>query len=216
MKNFIQREALNFKGDDVEGLCRFLGEGFLQRYSQVEGLQVSAVELPYEPLEGTQAFEPGGPERATARIELGRNGLIGAASGLEGFRLLRLGGSAFEGFVRDEYTTLAEMSNRPLHMWLDVEWRYGSPDAAFSRGSATARVRGTVRDVFASFESRSIQQVIYQMGSQLLAANPSIAEVRLEATNRTWGTIAEQGETLGVYADAGRSYGCLGLTLTRT
>ena len=69
--------------------------------------------------------------------------------------------------------------------------------------------------MFAGFESGSIQQIIYQIGQKMLAEIPSIAEIRLEANNRTWDTIAEEGESLGVYTDARPPYGCLGLTLTR-
>ncbi|MGP8244061.1 MAG: hypothetical protein ACLQVN_06040, partial [Bryobacteraceae bacterium] len=47
MKNFIQREAMNFPGGDLEGFCRFLAEKFLARYPQTEGAQASAVEVPY-------------------------------------------------------------------------------------------------------------------------------------------------------------------------
>jgi urate oxidase/2-oxo-4-hydroxy-4-carboxy-5-ureidoimidazoline decarboxylase len=216
MKNFVQRETINFEGYDLEGFCRFLGEKFLEKYPQVEGLQVSAVELPHERIDGKPAFTPGGPEHAIARIELGRHGLIEATSGIEGFRLLRLGGSAFQGFVRDEYTTLPDLKNRPLHMWLDLEWDYVEPDAAFTRGAVTANVRKTVRDLFANFESGSIQQIIYQMGTKLLDDNQAIAEIRLEANNRTWDTIVEKDATLGVYTDARPPYGCLGLTLKRT
>jgi urate oxidase len=90
-----------------------------------------------------------------------------------------------------------------------------TPETAFSKGAATARVREIVRDVFASFESGSIQQLIHQMARKLLSEIPSIAEVRLEANNRTWDTIAEQGEELGAYIDARPPYGCLGLTLRR-
>jgi urate oxidase len=100
-------------------------------------------------------------------------------------------------------------------MWLDLEWNYVAPDAAFSGGAVTARVRQIVRDVFTSFESGSIQQVIYQMATKVLADVPAITEVRLEANNRTWDTIAEQGDALGVYTDARPPYGCLGLTLKR-
>ncbi len=134
---------------------------------------------------------------------------------MRGFKLLRLGGSAFRGFVRDEYTTLPDLHNRPLHMWLDLEWTLRAPEAAFSGGAVTAHVRRMVREVFASFESGSIQQVIYQMGTKLLDEIPAISEVRLEANNRTWDTIAERGEELGVYTDARPPYGCLGLTLKR-
>lgn len=215
MKNFIQRETMNFEGNDLEEYCGFLGDRFLAKYPQVEGLQISASEIPYAPLEGGVAFVPSGPDIAAARLEIDRTGIVEVASGVRGFKLLRLGGSAFRGFVRDEYTTLPDLQNRPLHMWLDLEWSYPKPDAAFNGGVVTARVRQIVRDVFTSFDSGSIQQVIYQMGTKMLAEIPEIAEVRLEANNRTWDTIAEQGEELGVYTDARPPYGCLGLTLKR-
>jgi urate oxidase len=112
-------------------------------------------------------------------------------------------------------TTLPDLNNRPLHMWLDLEWRYTTPEAALTGGAATARAREVVGQVFAAFESGSIQQVIHQMGTKLLAEIPAISEVHLEANNRTWDTIAEQGDDLGVYTDARPPYGCLGLTLKR-
>ena len=43
----------------------------------------------------------------------------------------------------------------------------------------------------------------------------AIAEIHLEANNRTWDTITEAGDTLGVYTDARPPYGCLGLSLRR-
>jgi len=214
MKNFIQRETMNYAGDELPEYCHFLAKTFIDRYSQVEGIQVSAVEIPYAEVGGGVAFAPSGPERATARVELTRSDIAEATAGLRGFRLLRLGGSAFVGFVRDEYTTLPDIHNRPLHMWLDIEWQYGDPRVAFGAGDAD-RVRQLVHRVFTSFESGSIQQVIYQIGSRVLADLPAIREVHLEANNRTWDTIAERGDDLGIYTDARPPYGCLGLRLTR-
>ena len=216
MKNFIQRETANYPGPDLEGCCRFLGENFLKTYPQVEGMQVSAVEVPYDGLAGgNMAFSPAGPERATARLEITREGIVEIASGIRGFKLLRLGGSAFHGFVRDEYTTLPDITNRPLHMWMDLEWLYTASSAGFNSGTVTRSVRQIVRDVFNTFESGSIQQVIYQIGTKMLAEIPAIAEVHLEANNRTWDTMVERGEELGVYTDARPPYGCLGLRLRR-
>jgi len=216
MKNFIQRETLNYTGSDLEGCCQFLGTKFIQTYPQVEGVQVSAVEVPYAALpEGNAAFSPGGPERATARVEISRRAIVEVASGIRDFRLLRLGGSAFHGFVRDQYTTLPDIANRPLHMWMDLEWLYTTEQAGFSAGTVTASVRQIVRDVFNTFESGSIQQVIYQIGTKMLADISTISEIHLEANNRTWDTVVERGEELGVYTDARPPYGCLGLRLRR-
>jgi urate oxidase len=222
MKNFIQRETMKYEGDDLAEYCHVLGRTFLDKYPQVEGVQVSAVEIPYADVgpgssqapHSRVAFAPSGPERATARVELTRNEIVDATSGIRGFRLLRLGGSAFHGFVRDEYTTLPDIRNRPLHMWLDLEWQYTDRGKAFGTGDV-GRVRQVVHGVFASFESGSIQQVIHQMGTRILNELPAISEVHLEANNRTWDTIAERDDELGVYTDARPPYGCLGLRLTR-
>lgn len=216
MKNFIQRETMNFPGNDLESYVHFLAENFLAKYSQVEGAQVTASEIPFEGI-GTTGFTfvPAGPERAFARLELTPEGVKEIRSGINGFRLLRLNGSAFKGFVRDEYTTLPDIANRPLHMWLDLNWTYTSPAEAQSAGAITASVRKLVREVFDGFTSGSIQEIIYQMGMKILADSPAIAEVNLEANNRTWDTISEKGDAIGVYTDARPPYGCLGLSLKR-
>jgi urate oxidase len=216
MKNFIQRETMNYTGPDLEAYCRFLGTKFLGLYPQVEGLQISAVEIPYAPLQTkSAAFSPSGPECLISRYEADRAGTVEVVSGIRGFRLLRLGGSAFHGFVRDEYTTLPDIKNRPLRMALDLEWSYTSIEAAFSGGKVSAAARRIVHQVFQEFESGSIQEVIYQIGTKMLADIPAIAEVHLEAENRTWDTIVEHGEELGIYTDARPPYGCLGLRLRR-
>ena len=212
MKNFVQRETMNFPGYDLESYCRFLAAKFMDTYPQVSGTQVSAVEIPYH---GAAAFTPAGPERATASIEITRDGISEIKSGIEGFRLLRLKGSAFHGFVRDQYTSLPDIKDRPLHMWLDLDWTYVSTEAAFSQGAVTKQVRAIVREVFEGFESGSIQQIIYQIGERMLADIGVIAEIHLEANNRTWDTIAETGLSLGVYTEARPPYGILGLTLKR-
>jgi urate oxidase len=67
-----------------------------------------------------------------------------------------------------------------------------------------------VHEVFRSFESGSIQQVIYHVGTRLLADFLDVVEVRLEANNRTWDRVAE-----GIYTDPRPPYGVLGLTLRR-
>lgn len=219
MKNFVQRETMNFAGYDLESYCLFLATKFLTTYPQAAGAQLSATAIPYDMLSSGSTYAPAAPERASACVELVREGdtlhTAEARSGLGGFRLLRLTGSAFKGFVRDQYTTLPDITNRPLHMWLDLDWTYTSTEQACSGGAVTKRMRQIVHEVFAAFTSGSIQQIIYLMGEKILADIPVISEIHLEGNNRTWDTISEEGEFLGVYTEARPPYGCLGLTLKR-
>ncbi|MBZ5626295.1 MAG: urate oxidase [Acidobacteriia bacterium] len=200
MKNFIQWETRNFTGADLETYCRFLAGKFLRTYPQTEGIQVEALEIPYD---GAVALVPRGTERSMARIEITQEDVVEIRSGIYGFKLLKLGGSAFSGFVRDQYTTLPDVHDRPLHMWLDLEWICPEP--------ITGRVREIVHQVFRTFESGSIQQVIYQIGVKMLADLPAVTEVRLEANNRTWDKVSEDE----IYTEPRPPYGVLGLTLRR-
>jgi urate oxidase / 2-oxo-4-hydroxy-4-carboxy-5-ureidoimidazoline decarboxylase len=215
MKNFIHRHTFEFTDVGLEDYCRFIGRRFLDSYPQVEGLQMTAVQLPYTGLEGGVAFVPAGPDQAFARIEMTQERVVTAVSGIQGFKLLRLRGSSFQGFVRDEHTTLPDRPSRVLHMWLDMEWSYANLDTAFSDGTVTARTRAIVMDVFKSFESASIQQIIHKMGTRIFSDIPEISELRFEANNRTWDVVQERGEEFGVYVDPAAPYGVLGLTLTR-
>jgi urate oxidase/2-oxo-4-hydroxy-4-carboxy-5-ureidoimidazoline decarboxylase len=216
MKNFIQRETMNFPGNDLESYCRFLADTFMKTYPQADGAQVTATEIPYVELTNKgHAFTPAGPDRAWARIEIAREGEGEVRSGINGFRMLRLNGSAFQGFVRDQYTTLPDIANRPLHMWLDLDWTYLKSAAPTITDSIPGQVRALVHDTFDGFESGSIQQIIYQIGTRVLEQIPTIAEVNLEANNRTWDTIAELGDSVGIYTDPRPPYGCLGLSLRR-
>ena len=169
---------------------------------------MSAVEIPYAALpDSTVAFAPAGPERAIARLELNRDGIVEVASGIRGFKLLRLGGSAFHGFVRDQYTTLPDIKNRPLHMWLDLEWLYAEPRPASARAPSRRAVRRIVHDVFQRIRIRQHSAGDLSDRRQDAGGNSRIAEVHLEANNRTWDTMVERGEEVGVFTEARPPFG---------
>ena len=209
MKNFIQRETMNFAGDDLESYCRFLGEKFLNTYPQAEGAQVSLRRRSLmRQIWRTVRLRSlrRGPIAPSRAWNYEREGSMEMRSGIQGFKLLRLGGSAFYGFVRDQYTTLPEIRNRPLHMWLDLDWSYVSPGGRVQQGRChRPGARTSCMKCSTAFESGSIQQIIYQIGNAHAGrTSRRSAEVRLEANNRTWDTIAEQGMISGFTPMRGR------------
>ncbi len=219
MKNFLQRETLNYTGHSLEGLAHFLVEKFMATYPQAEGAELYAEQIPFEAVSGQgPGLRPAGGPYATARVLFTREGgqprLSGLVCGLAGFELLRLSGSAFTGFVRDGYTTLPENRNRPLRMKLNAEWTFTDPQAGLEARSVPA-VRERVEGTFEGFTSGSIQEVLYQIGTRVLTDLPVIERLELEGQNHTWDAVTEQDETLGVFTISKPFYGILGLSLTR-
>jgi urate oxidase len=141
--------------------------------------------------------------------------------GQVGMQLIKVTGSSFTRFVRDDYTTLPERVDRPLFIYLDAFWKYNdvtdlvSPD--LRRYIAAAQMRDLIGYVFHDFVSQSIQHLVYEMGRRILARFPQLAEISFEAQNRLWDTmsVSETDARIKVYCDPRPPYGSIGLTLTR-
>ena len=202
MKNFILTQAGEYEGATLEGYLALLGSGFLERYEQMQGLRVSGRELPFdaEQVPAANGFEAsrvlrrrGSEEHSVAALRYVRGDagstIVEQRSGRVGMELLKVEGSAFTRFVRDEYTTLPERSDRPLFIRLDVHWAYG--DTRDSLGEAPERyvageqARDVCAAVFDDLVSESIQHLVHEMGKRLLERYPQLASVEFAAANMT-------------------------------
>lgn len=236
MKNFIHRESLAFDGSTLEEWLLFIGRRLLDTYPHMERLRVSGREIPFEPAlvpsdagDGYVAsdvlFARQHGDRSTARLDISRAGDGVEATDLEcgraGLQLIKLTGSAFADFARDEYTTLPERRDRPLYVHLDVGWRYDTPHTCLSseRGGYVCgeQVADLVAAVFHRFVSLSIQHLVNEIGHTMLDRWPQLSEVSFEAQNRLWDLsfTSEEDERLKVYTDPRPPYGKIGLILRR-
>ena len=141
--------------------------------------------------------------------------------GREQLHLIKVTGSAFADFVRDQYTTLPSVKDRPLYIYLDVFWRYEMVEDAVSadhaRYVAPEQVRDLIATVFHQFVSMSIQHLMHEMGQRLLARFPQLAEVSFDGQNRLWDTVvvSDKDDKIKSYCDPRPPYGSLHLTLKR-
>jgi urate oxidase len=234
MKNFVLRQGLEYGGSTIEGFLYFLGERFLSTYPQMQTLRLSAREHPFAAagVPDGEGFTSSGVlysrsrgDYAFASLDMarGRAGadVTGHRCGRIGLQLIKLTGSSFASFVRDEYTTLPERVDRPLFIYIDLYWRYAdaihavSPD--LSRYIPAEQVRDLAQVTFHHFVSMSIQHLIYEMGQRILERFPHLAEVAFEAQNRLWDTafVSDRDDRLKVYTDPRPPYGSLKLRLTR-
>ncbi|MEA2621122.1 MAG: urate oxidase / 2-oxo-4-hydroxy-4-carboxy-5-ureidoimidazoline decarboxylase [Chloroflexota bacterium] len=243
MKNFIHRQSLAFTGATLEGWLFFLGEKFLETYPQMERLRVSGQELSFEPArvpsgdgtgdteavgfeDSTVLFHRRKDDRSIATVELDRTAdgqviLTELRCGRTGLQLIKVTGSAFLSFPRDEFTTLPERKDRPLFIYLDIAWRYVDPMVAVepvvARYVAAEQVADLAAAVFHQFVSLSIQHLVHEIGTRMLDRWPQLDEVSFEAQNRLWDTaeVSEEVDRVRVYTDPRPPYGRIGLTLRR-
>jgi urate oxidase len=218
IKNLVLRETGSWTGATPESLLLHLGGLMLADYAQMQALRMAWDEIPFAPAGGDVLFARAGDDRAVAGMRLEREGdgvrIADLACGRRDMALLKLTGSAFTAFVRDDYTTLPDRRDRPLWVGLDVGWRYADATDALgahpARYVAAAQVADLVAAVFTGFVSESIQHLVHEMGARMLDRYPTLAEVSFEGRNLTRDPVVE-----GVYTDPFPAHGTITLTMRR-
>jgi urate oxidase len=186
MKNTVYVLAKQYPAEPVEEFALHLIEHFLTYNPQVTRVRVEAVERPWTriPLGGkahASAFMLGGNERRTAVLTSTREETT-VRAGVEDLIVLKTAGSAFEGFLRDPYTTLEDARDRILSTAIRANWLYGGGEVAF--GPIWHNVRQTMLETFAEHESRSLQHTLYAIGEAILKTFDAIREIRLSLPNK--------------------------------
>jgi urate oxidase / 2-oxo-4-hydroxy-4-carboxy-5-ureidoimidazoline decarboxylase len=219
MKNFVYAMALEYPGASHEGFAAFLGRRFLATYPQMQWLRLALREIPFKQ-HSEKLLSPLDDDYGSVEIEVGREGLRSLRCGRRNLRLIKLTGSAFKDFARDAYTTLPERTDRPLFIYLDLHWRYAHMQDGVDDGARridSRAVRDAVISTFDDFVSMSIQHLVQEMGTRLLARFEGMSEVSFEAQNRLWDTskVSEAEPATRVFSDPKPAHGVIGLTLKR-
>ena len=237
MKNFMHAATMASSAATLEGWLFDVGRDFLSTYPHMERLSMHGRELPFPaavvPAEDGDGFAASDVlfardrnDRSTASLDLDRDDEGGArvidhACGRTDLQLIKITGSAFADFARDEHTTLPERRDRPLYVWCDIGWRYGDAHDAIgsdpSRYVAGEQVADLAASVFHQFVSLSIQHLVNEIGTRMLERWPQLAEVSFEATNRLWdpGPESATDDRVKTYADPRPPFGRIGLVLHR-
>ena len=184
MKNTAYALAADQLTGSIEAYAAALGRHFLQ-YDQVERAIVNVREHGWRPLDvgGTpapDAFVRTGEGTRVATVAVGRDATV-VESGIEDLIVMKTTRSAFSGFPRDRFTTLAETDDRLMATKLTAIWTYGSPDIDFD--ATWDAVRGTLLEVFADHDSPSVQTSIWIMAKAMLERHEELDEVRMVLPN---------------------------------
>ncbi len=236
MKNVVLRQALAWDGATLESYLADTGRRLLEEYPQMERLRIAGRRIPFTAVDvpgadgvvapSDKLFSQTRGEHAEATLDFlrgaeGQPALAFQRSGLAGLLLLKVTGSAFTRFVRDDYTTLPERGDRPLSIALGVSWQYTNAKEMLGRDPAryvaAEQVCDLVQVVFHEMVSESIQHLVHRMGTRVLERFPQLASVSFEAQNRTPDPVgaSQTDPQVKVYTAPFPAYGLIRLALRR-
>lgn len=180
MKNTVYALARKQHLGEIEEFGLRLAEHFLSHNDHVNGAHIAIGENNWQRIE-SNAFQLFGPERRTAVIHRDRS-KTKVEAGIADLVVMKTTRSAFTDFLRDEYTTLKETTDRLFGTAVKAEWSY--TNSAQNFGETWAAVRTALLGVFASHDSLGVQHTLCAMGEAVLQRFESIDEIRLSMPNR--------------------------------
>lgn len=190
MKNTVNVLAKKHLGSETEPFGVRLAEHFLHAYPHVHRVEISLSERRWDRLKiagkshphsftessGGRPFARITGTRAKKRIE------TRVESGLEDLLILKSTASAFEKFLRDEYTTLPDTADRILATKLKAVWSYTKLPRSFA--ATNTRIVNAMLAVFARNFSPSVQVTLFEMGEAALKSAPEISRIHLAMPNQ--------------------------------
>ncbi|KAK4106939.1 uricase [Parathielavia hyrcaniae] len=205
IKNTIYIKAKEHPVNPPELYASHLGSHFLSRYPHISAAHIKVVvhrwaRMSVDGSPHPHSFFRDSEETRTVEATISRspsssqNGSdvrLDLKSSIAGLSVLKSTGSAFHGFVRDEFTTLPETWDRILSTDIDCTWTW-KPFAslAYVQGGverfdrAWESARGIIMKTFATDDSASVQNTMYKMCEQILEAVPEADKTAFSLPNK--------------------------------
>ncbi|HEV2101527.1 MAG TPA: urate oxidase [Candidatus Acidoferrum sp.] len=191
MKNTVYALAKQKAIESPEEFCLRLADHFLSRNPQVSRVRVEAAQTLWSRLSvqgkpHPHTFTSSDNEKRTASLAATRKEKM-LHAGIDGLLVLKTTDSAFEHFLKDEYTTLKEDRNRILSTSIRAAWCYRENAAEYD--ATWHGVRQTLLETFAGHDSESLQHTLYAMGEAVLQKFPGIREIHLSLPNKHYNLV---------------------------
>ncbi|WP_431814182.1 factor-independent urate hydroxylase [Kocuria sp. cx-455] len=103
-------------------------------------------------------------------------------SGFKDLTVLKSTESGFEGYPKDQYTTLQETTDRIMSTDVATRWRYNTTDVDFD--AVYEDVKNIMLTKFTDHYSRALQETLYLMGKAVIEAHPEIDEIKFSCPNK--------------------------------
>lgn len=152
---------------------------------------VDIAEHPWQPVltrdgEAADAFVRSGELTRLASASAATDGSVDVTAGVDDLTVMKTTKSAFAGFDRDRYTTLPDVDDRLMATKVRATWGYRpglAASGALDFDAAWNRAMETLMHSLAAHFSRSVQESIWIIGTEVMDAEPSIEWVRMVLPN---------------------------------
>jgi urate oxidase len=186
IKNIVNIVARENIAASAEAFCEALAVRFLERYTQVDSVAVTAHETKWCRLEVAGMPHPHGfvldaNGKPTVHLHRTRDSST-LRSGIENFTFMKSTGSGWTDYVMDEYTTLPETTDRIAATSMDASWSWARLPADTTTTNST--ILRTMLELFADTYSHSVQDSLYRMAHAALRAVPDITSITLACPNK--------------------------------
>jgi urate oxidase len=185
-KNTVYVLAKEHFTSSIEAFGLYLANYFISNNPQVSQSRIEITEhawrrMAFNGTEHAHAYISGGSEKHMAVIVQNQQGIV-VSAGITDLLILKTTDSGFENYIKDQYTTLKETSDRIFATQCEVQWTYDSPNVLFTE--LFTGIRNTLLQTFADHKSLSVQHTLYAMGEAVLEKFAAVKEISLTMPNK--------------------------------
>ncbi|KAL8982200.1 MAG: hypothetical protein Q9205_003218 [Flavoplaca limonia] len=235
MKNTVYLLAKQHPVSPPELFGSIVASHFVETYKHIHSAQVKVIVHKWTRMTVDGKLHPhsflrdGADTRNVEAVATEGKG-VDVRSAIAGLLVLKSTGSAFHGFIRDEYATLPEVSDRILSTEVDCGWSWDTftnlkdVQAAVPKFDDAWNIAKTITlETFAKDESASVQNTMYKMCEQILSAVPMVKAVDYSLPNKhyfeidlSWyNGLKNTGKDAEVYAPQSDPNGLIQCTVSR-
>jgi urate oxidase len=185
-KNTVYALAKEYFTGSIEDFGIHLSQHFKSKNPQLSKTRIEITEFCWHRMvvdgkEHVHSFINGGSEKHTTTIvEDSRETIV--QSGIKDLLILKTTDSAFEGYPRDQYTTLKETKDRIFGTQCEAIWEYLPGKHNYAQ--LFDDIRASLLKTFSAHKSLSVQHTLYAMGEDVLKKFDHVKEITLKMPNK--------------------------------
>lgn len=194
-KNTLYALSKKYSVEHIERWASSCAKDMLARHKHLTAVFVHVDKIPWQRInvdgkDHPHAFMTGTGGTRFATLRQTRSGITQFSAGFKDLKVMKTTMSGFEGFIRDEYTTLKETKDRIMATKVYCEWNYlpsidvaGTDFNAIFAQIQKITLKNFAGDFVKGTYSASVQATIYNIGMEVLRTFPSIQDITLKLPN---------------------------------